>query len=157
MPKFRSSHNPNILIYFQVSIYVSFISYLDAYLISQCIYTYLSNIFPPPSRNLVTAQLFNCELALAYNFVQCVWKCDMPDREGIASNPSEMDEYCRRSGFVSWFETSAKENHGIDNAARALIDEATPFSFRFSRSFMLLSLCHRMLMLLNMANFLLGF
>ena len=53
----------------------------------------------------------------------------MPDREGIASNPSEMDEYCRRSGFVSWFETSAKENHGIDNAARALIDEVTPLLF----------------------------
>lgn len=36
-----------------------------------------------------------------------------------------MDEYCKTNGFVDWFETSAKENINIDEAARALINRVT--------------------------------
>lgn len=32
-----------------------------------------------------------------------------------------MDEYCREKGFTAWYETSAKENINIDDAARALV------------------------------------
>ena len=32
-----------------------------------------------------------------------------------------MDEYCKDKGFIGWFETSAKENINIDEAARFLV------------------------------------
>ena len=32
-----------------------------------------------------------------------------------------MDEYCREKGFVDWYETSAKENVNIDDAAKSLV------------------------------------
>lgn len=49
-------------------------------------------------------------------------KCDQP-KEGIVSNPSKMEEYCKEKGFVGWFETSAKENINIDDAARLLVSQ----------------------------------
>ena len=33
----------------------------------------------------------------------------------------QMDEYCREKGFVDWYETSAKENVNIDDAAKSLV------------------------------------
>ncbi|KAI9494441.1 P-loop containing nucleoside triphosphate hydrolase protein [Zychaea mexicana] len=36
-------------------------------------------------------------------------------------NPMEMDELCDNQGFIKWFETSAKDNTNIDDAARFLI------------------------------------
>lgn len=47
-------------------------------------------------------------------------KCDQR-KEGVANNPGLMDEYCRERGFLTWFETSAKENINIDEAARFLV------------------------------------
>ena len=32
-----------------------------------------------------------------------------------------MDNYCNENGFIGWFETSAKDNLGIEEAARALV------------------------------------
>lgn len=32
-----------------------------------------------------------------------------------------MEEYCKEKGFANWFETSAKENINIDEAARCLV------------------------------------
>jgi len=32
-----------------------------------------------------------------------------------------MNEYCQQHGFIGWYETSAKENKGIDDAAKALV------------------------------------
>jgi len=32
-----------------------------------------------------------------------------------------MDEYCKDNGFAGWFETSAKDNINIEEAARALV------------------------------------
>lgn len=48
-------------------------------------------------------------------------KCDMA-KEGLVNNPAQMDEYCRDRNFVGWFETSAKENINVDDAARLLVD-----------------------------------
>ena len=33
----------------------------------------------------------------------------------------QLDDYCKEKGFAGWFETSAKENIGIDEAARRLV------------------------------------
>ncbi|XP_033099421.1 ras-related protein Rab-32-like isoform X2 [Anneissia japonica] len=47
-------------------------------------------------------------------------KCDQA-KEGLVQNNSQMDEYCKDKGFIGWFETSAKENINIDEAARFLV------------------------------------
>ncbi|XP_071957862.1 ras-related protein Rab-32-like isoform X2 [Antedon mediterranea] len=47
-------------------------------------------------------------------------KCDQA-KEGLVQNNSQMDEYCKEKGFIGWFETSAKENINIDEAARFLV------------------------------------
>lgn len=54
-------------------------------------------------------------------------KIDLPnpeDEEDIYLNDikPKLDDYCRDNGFVAWFETSAKDNIGIDNAIRKLVD-----------------------------------
>lgn len=41
--------------------------------------------------------------------------------EGFLGNVSQLDDYCREKGFAGWYETSAKENLGIDEAARCLV------------------------------------
>ncbi|CAG9759423.1 unnamed protein product [Ceutorhynchus assimilis] len=49
-------------------------------------------------------------------------KCDQ-QKEGLVTNPTKMDEFCRENGFASWFETSARDNINIDEAARALVEK----------------------------------
>ncbi|XP_039756727.1 uncharacterized protein LOC120631302 isoform X1 [Pararge aegeria] len=49
-------------------------------------------------------------------------KCDQ-QKEGIVNSPTKMDEYCREKGFAGWFETSAKENINIEEAARSLVNK----------------------------------
>ncbi|XP_020717147.1 ras-related protein Rab-38 isoform X3 [Ceratitis capitata] len=49
-------------------------------------------------------------------------KCDQ-EKQGIVTSPEKMDEYVRENGFVGWYETSAKENINIDEAARALVNK----------------------------------
>ena len=34
-----------------------------------------------------------------------------------------MNEFCAEKGFAGWFETSAKENIGIDEAAAFLVNK----------------------------------
>ena len=36
---------------------------------------------------------------------------------------SHLDRYCEERGFLGWFETSAKENINIEEAANLLVDE----------------------------------
>ncbi|KAF5274588.1 hypothetical protein FQA39_LY07200 [Lamprigera yunnana] len=48
-------------------------------------------------------------------------KCDQP-KDGNNSK-SKMDEYCKENGFTAWYETSAKENINIDEAARSLVSQ----------------------------------
>ncbi|CAG5116726.1 unnamed protein product, partial [Candidula unifasciata] len=47
-------------------------------------------------------------------------KCDQT-KEGLVNNASQMDEFCKEKGFIGWYETSAKENINIDEAARFLV------------------------------------
>ncbi|XP_059502544.1 ras-related protein Rab-38 isoform X2 [Stegostoma tigrinum] len=47
-------------------------------------------------------------------------KCDQGS-EFLAANPGKMEQFCKDHGFVCCFETSAKENVNIDEAARCLV------------------------------------
>lgn len=47
-------------------------------------------------------------------------KCDL-GRQSFTKTDQEMTEFCMNHGFIGWFETSAKESKGIDEAARALV------------------------------------
>ncbi|XP_046854424.1 ras-related protein Rab-32-like [Xenia sp. Carnegie-2017] len=49
-------------------------------------------------------------------------KCDQVS-EGLFSNTAQMNEFCAEKGFAGWFETSAKENIGIDEAASFLVNK----------------------------------
>ncbi|XP_044577994.1 uncharacterized protein LOC123260759 isoform X1 [Cotesia glomerata] len=49
-------------------------------------------------------------------------KCDQ-SKEGLANSPGKMDDYCKEKNFVGWFETSAKENINIEEAARFLVNK----------------------------------
>jgi len=49
-------------------------------------------------------------------------KIDMA-KDGFVKSASQMDQYCKENNFVGWFETSAKENIGIDKAAKFLISK----------------------------------
>ncbi|KAM6986281.1 ras-related protein Rab-38-like [Aplochiton taeniatus] len=42
-------------------------------------------------------------------------------REALAFNAPRMDQFCRDNGFVGWFETSAKDNVNISEAANFLV------------------------------------
>uniref|UniRef100_V5GRC7 Ras-related protein Rab n=1 Tax=Anoplophora glabripennis TaxID=217634 RepID=V5GRC7_ANOGL len=48
-------------------------------------------------------------------------KCDQL-KESLANNKN-MEEYCQENGFAAWFETSARDNINIDEAARALVEK----------------------------------
>lgn len=47
-------------------------------------------------------------------------KCDLA-REAFCKTPQEMDSYVQEHGFIGWYETSAKDNKGIDVAAKSLV------------------------------------
>ncbi|XP_045568936.1 ras-related protein Rab-38 [Salmo salar] len=47
-------------------------------------------------------------------------KCDH-GREVLTNNGVKMDQFCKDNGFVGWFETSAKENTNISEAANFLV------------------------------------
>ncbi|KAF2879189.1 hypothetical protein ILUMI_26989 [Ignelater luminosus] len=49
-------------------------------------------------------------------------KCDQ-QKEGLVNNKTKMDDYCKEKGFAAWYETSAKENINIDEAARTLVNQ----------------------------------
>ncbi|KAK0180418.1 hypothetical protein PV327_006062 [Microctonus hyperodae] len=49
-------------------------------------------------------------------------KCDQ-SKEGLVNSPGKMDDYCKEKNFAGWFETSAKENINIEEAARFLVNK----------------------------------
>jgi len=44
-------------------------------------------------------------------------------REGFSKSQTQMDQYCKQHEFAGWFETSAKDNMGIEKAAKFLISK----------------------------------
>ncbi|KAK1171555.1 ras-related protein Rab-32-like [Acipenser oxyrinchus oxyrinchus] len=48
-------------------------------------------------------------------------KCDQK-KDGNGDNSSNMDQFCKESGFLGWFETSAKDNINVEEAARFLVE-----------------------------------
>ena len=48
-------------------------------------------------------------------------KCHLASK-GFLADANHLDEFCRDNGFIAWFETSAEENIGIDEAARCLVE-----------------------------------
>eukprot|EP01091_Cochliopodium_minus_P005113 TRINITY_DN15092_c0_g1_i1.p1 TRINITY_DN15092_c0_g1~~TRINITY_DN15092_c0_g1_i1.p1 ORF type:complete len:217 (+),score=53.23 TRINITY_DN15092_c0_g1_i1:327-977(+) len=50
-------------------------------------------------------------------------KCDVGTKEGPGKNSEEMQKFCEEHGFSGWFETSAKNNIGIDEAAKFLVQK----------------------------------
>lgn len=57
-------------------------------------------------------------------------KCDQ-QKEGLVNSSSKMDEYCKEKNFSGWFETSAKENINIEEAARFLVNRVRNVSLYF--------------------------
>ncbi|KAG9295497.1 hypothetical protein G9A89_013526 [Geosiphon pyriformis] len=50
-------------------------------------------------------------------------KCDLLKDGDLYKSESEIHKYCQEKGFVNWFETSAKENHNVEEAARYLVSQ----------------------------------
>lgn len=48
-------------------------------------------------------------------------------KQGLVALPAKMDEYCNQNGFAGWFETSAKENTNIEEAANSLVSKVKFF------------------------------
>ncbi|CAB3997992.1 ras-related Rab-38-like [Paramuricea clavata] len=60
-------------------------------------------------------------------------KCDLVS-ENLYSNTTQMNEFCAEKDFAGWFETSAKENIGIDEAATFLVKKIIETEQSVSRS-----------------------
>lgn len=67
-------------------------------------------------------------------------QCDQA-KQGIVNTPSKMDDYVKEHGFAGWFETSAKENINIEEAARALVNRVRFQWILSNASKMLLLIC----------------
>ena len=50
-------------------------------------------------------------------------KCDLGSEDFDKGTGQQLDAYCKEKGFLGWFKTSAKENIGIDDAAKCLVTE----------------------------------
>jgi len=44
-------------------------------------------------------------------------------KEGWVKTAAQMDQYCKEHNFAGWFETSAKDNMGIEKASKFLISK----------------------------------
>lgn len=46
-------------------------------------------------------------------------------KEGLVTTPDKMAEWVTQHGFAGWFETSAKENTGIEEASNFLVGKVS--------------------------------
>ena len=60
-------------------------------------------------------------------------KCDQVG-EGFINSPTQLNDYCRDKGFVTWLKTSAKENIGLEEAGKALISKILENDDRYEPS-----------------------
>jgi Ras-related protein Rab-32 len=49
-------------------------------------------------------------------------KCDL-SKENLANNNQQMNEFCQDKGFIGWFETSAKDDINVEQAAKFLVSK----------------------------------
>ena len=64
---------------------------------------------------------FPSSLSQSINLFLC-HQCDQVG-EGFINSPTQLNNYCRDKGFVTWLKTSAKENIGLEEAGKALISK----------------------------------
>ncbi|XP_055621473.1 mucin-5AC [Toxorhynchites rutilus septentrionalis] len=57
--------------------------------------------------------------------IPCILLANKSDqrKQGIVTTPEKVDEYVKEHGFAGWFETSAKENKNIEEAANSLVNK----------------------------------
>ncbi|XP_058830156.1 ras-related protein Rab-32 isoform X3 [Topomyia yanbarensis] len=57
--------------------------------------------------------------------IPCILLANKSDqqKQGIVTTPAKLDEYVKEHGFAGWFETSAKENVNIEDAAKSLVNK----------------------------------
>ncbi|XP_065086205.1 mucin-5AC isoform X1 [Ochlerotatus camptorhynchus] len=57
--------------------------------------------------------------------IPCILLANKSDqqKQGIVTTPAKLDEYVKEYGFAGWFETSAKENVNIEEAAKSLVNK----------------------------------
>lgn len=79
----------------------------------------LPNGQPIPAVLLANKVMISCSSSSSHSIYHCL-QCDLSS-EGFLGNVNQLDDYCRDKGFHSWFQTSAKDNIGIDDAARSLV------------------------------------
>lgn len=65
---------------------------------------------------------FNLNVIFSLRLYFTYLQCDQ-SKQGIVNTPAKMDDYVKEHGFAGWFETSAKENINIEEAARALVNK----------------------------------
>lgn len=51
-----------------------------------------------------------------------IYQCDL-NKENLANNNEQMNEFCKEKGFVGWFETSAKDDINVEKAAKFLVSK----------------------------------
>ena len=49
-------------------------------------------------------------------------KCDLA-KENLTNNNEQMNEFCKDKGFAGWFETSAKDDINVEQAAKFLVSK----------------------------------
>jgi len=67
-------------------------------------------------------------LVILHSFV--LLQCDQA-YVSTPENSKRMEEFCKHNGFIHWYDTSAKDNINIDEAANCLISKVTTYLVKY--------------------------